>query len=80
MALTSSLDVLPFTDEHGMVREMVRSLVDSKIAPRARHIDETHEFPLEAMRELAGLDLLGVYVPEEYGGAGLDYTTYYIVM
>jgi alkylation response protein AidB-like acyl-CoA dehydrogenase len=80
MALTSSLDVFPFTDEHQMVRDVVRSLVDSKIAPRARHIDEAHEFPLQAMRELAELDLLGVYVPEEFGGAGLDYTTYYIVM
>src|SRR5438552_2450331 len=80
MALISSLDVFPFTDEHHMVREVMRTLVDTKIAPRALHIDESHEFPMQAMHELAELDLLGVYVPEEYGGAGLDYTTYYIVM
>ena len=75
-----SMNVLPFTDEHHMVRETVRSLVDDKIAPRAMEIDEHHKYPHEAMAELAALDMLGIYIPEQYGGAGLDYVTYYIVM
>jgi alkylation response protein AidB-like acyl-CoA dehydrogenase len=80
MPLTSSLEILPFTEEHHMVREVVRTLVDTKIGPRALHVDETHEFPMQAMQELAELDLLGVYVPEQYGGTELDFTTYYIIM
>ncbi|MCH7472425.1 acyl-CoA dehydrogenase family protein [bacterium] len=72
--------MIPFTDEHVMVRETVRSLVDEKIAPRARELDETGVFPHEAMSELAGLDLLGACIPEEYGGAGMDFVAYVIAI
>ena len=79
----SSIDsqfLIPFTDEHEMVRESVRRLVDEKIAPRAFGLDDSHAFPHEAMAELAELDLLGIYVPEEYGGAGMDFVSYIITM
>jgi butyryl-CoA dehydrogenase len=70
----------PFSDEHNMLRESVRELARDKIAPRAVELDETHAFPHEAMRELADLGLLGVYVPEEYGGSGMDFVAYIIAM
>lgn len=79
----SSIDsqfLIPFTDEHALVRETVRSLVDDKIAPLAVSIDANHTFPHEAMAELAALDLLGIFVPEEYGGAGMDFVSYIITM
>jgi alkylation response protein AidB-like acyl-CoA dehydrogenase len=72
--------MIPFTDEHQMVRETVRSLVDDKIAPRAQELDATHEFPRQALTELAALDLLGIYFPEEYGGAGMDFVSFAIAM
>lgn len=80
MSVTQLHGTLPFTDEHHMVRDTVRSLVVDKIAPRASELDRTHEFPRQAMAELAALDLLGIYFPEEYGGAGMDFVAYAIAM
>lgn len=76
----SDFQTFPFSDEHKMVRETVRDLVRDKIAPRAIELDETHEFPAEAMAALAELGLLGVYVPEQYGGSGMDFVAYIIAM
>src|SRR4051812_42898488 len=72
--------LIPFTDEHYMVRDTLRQLVDDVIAPRAIALDESHEFPLDNFRALAELDLLGIFVPEEYGGAGMDFVNYAIAM
>jgi alkylation response protein AidB-like acyl-CoA dehydrogenase len=80
MAAHNAYQTFPFTDEHQMLRETLRDLVRDKIAPRARELDETHEFPHTAMNELAELGLLGVYIPEEYGGAGMDFVAYIIAM
>jgi alkylation response protein AidB-like acyl-CoA dehydrogenase len=80
MSSPSAYGMIPFTEEHQLVRETVRGLVEDKIAPRAAEIDQTHEFPREAMAELAALDLLGSYFPQEYGGAGMDFVTYVITM
>ena len=54
MGAHDTYGIIPFTDEHGMLREMVRSLVDDKIGPRANRLDQEHEFPHEAVKELAG--------------------------
>jgi len=80
MTPTDSYALIPFTDTHRMVRETVRSFTEERIAPRAEEIDRTHEFPLTAFRELAGLDLLGIYMAEEYGGAGMDFVSFIITM
>jgi alkylation response protein AidB-like acyl-CoA dehydrogenase len=63
-----------------MVRDTVRRLTEERIAPRAVEIDQTHEFPLRAFHELASLDLLGTYMAEEYGGAGMDFVSFIITM
>ena len=55
-----------------MIRETVRGFVKDAVAPRAKDIDASCEFPMEAMRRMADLGLLGVPFPEEYGGAGMD--------
>ena len=57
MSAIDSQYLIPFTDEHEMVRETVRGLVNDRIAPRAVSLDESHAFPHEAMQELAELDL-----------------------
>jgi alkylation response protein AidB-like acyl-CoA dehydrogenase len=60
------------TEEQQMIRQAVREFAEKEIAPRARHVDETGEFPVEMFRKMGELGLMGIAVPEEYGGAGAD--------
>jgi len=62
--------------EHRQIQEMVAEFTDEEIAPRAAEIDKTDEFPADLIDEMADLGLLGMPIPEEYGGAGLDYHAY----
>ncbi len=68
------------TEEQQAVREMVRDFAESEIRPIAMEIDETHEFPAENVKKMAELGLLGMFVPEQYGGAGMDYVSYVIAV
>ena len=68
------------TEEQQAVREMVRDFAESEIRPIAQRIDETHEFPHENVKKMAELGLLGMFVPENYGGAGMDYVSYVIAI
>ena len=63
-----------------MLREVIRKYAEEQVAPRAIELDEKHIFPAKAMSELAELDMLGIYIPEEYGGAGMDFTSYVIAI
>ncbi|MEF8790141.1 MAG: acyl-CoA dehydrogenase family protein [Haloarculaceae archaeon] len=65
--------------EHRMIREMVRDFAESEIEPIAQEIEDEHRFPAEVFEELGELDLMGVPVAEEYGGAGGDQLMYAIV-
>ncbi|MER3513594.1 MAG: acyl-CoA dehydrogenase, partial [Chloroflexota bacterium] len=60
------------TEEQEMFRQAVRAFTEKELKPRARHVDETGEFNWEAVRKMGPLGLLGLAVPEEYGGAGVD--------
>jgi butyryl-CoA dehydrogenase len=62
------------------VREMVRDFAESEIRPIAAQIDETHEFPAENTKKMAELGLLGMFVPEEWGGAGMSYLAYVVAI
>ncbi|MFE7635530.1 acyl-CoA dehydrogenase family protein [Kitasatospora sp. NPDC057518] len=68
----ADFDLFRISEEHGMLREAVRSLAEAKIAPFAAEVDEQGRFPQEALDALRGNDLHAVHVPEEYGGAGAD--------
>ncbi len=61
------------TDEQKLFREMVRDFAKKEIEPLAAEIDETDRFPEEIVRKLGELGLLGISIPEEYGGSGGDY-------
>ena len=61
------------TSEQQAVRGMAREWALAEVAPVIHHFDETHEFPHEIVRSLGKTGLLGALVPEEYGGAALDY-------
>ncbi|NTU84124.1 MAG: acyl-CoA dehydrogenase [Chloroflexales bacterium] len=60
------------TDEQELIRRTVREFAEKEIAPRARHVDETGEFPTETFAKMGQLGLMGLPFPEEYGGAGAD--------
>jgi butyryl-CoA dehydrogenase len=68
------------SEEAQSVREMVRDFAESEIRPIAAKIDESHEFPVENVKKMAELGLLGMFVPEEHGGAGMTYLSYVVAI
>jgi alkylation response protein AidB-like acyl-CoA dehydrogenase len=68
------------TEEQKMVRDMVRKFADSEIKPVAAELDEKHEHPAEIVKKLGELKMLGIAVPEEYGGGGMDYVSYVLAL
>ena len=64
------------TDDQQAVRTLARDFAESEIAPVIREFDEKHEFPHAVLARLADTGLLGALVPEQYGGAELDYVSY----
>ena len=61
------------TDEQELIRDSMRAFAQERLAPFAAEWDRNHTFPREALNELAALGALGMVVPEEWGGAGMDY-------
>ncbi len=73
--------MFPFiTDEHRMIEQAARDFGRNAIAPIAAEYDETGDFPLATIREMGQLGFMGIEVPEEYGGAGMDTLAYVLAM
>ncbi|MBV6684507.1 acyl-CoA dehydrogenase [Bacillus sp. JRC01] len=70
---------LRFTEEQKMMRKMVRDFADSEISPFIERMEDG-EFPREILNKIAELGLMGITIPEEYGGAGMDFTSYIIAI
>jgi alkylation response protein AidB-like acyl-CoA dehydrogenase len=68
------------TDEQKAITEMVHQFVDEQILPNAEHYDHEDEFPTPIVEQMKELGLFGVTIPEEYGGMGLDLTTYAMIV
>ena len=66
------IDLANPSEKHQMLREMIRDFVEEFVEPQAHEYDKKEQFNIELFRELGELGLLGITVPEEYGGAGLD--------
>src|SRR5438552_5914163 len=64
---------LALSPEQEAIRKLVREFAEREVKPRAEAIDHTAEFPRDLVQKAADLGLLGILVPEEYGGAGLDH-------
>jgi hypothetical protein len=68
------------SEEHQMIRDALRSFSQERLAPNAARWDREHHFPKQELQELAQLGAFGVAVPEQYGGAGLDYVSLALVL
>lgn len=71
---------LEFTEEQEMVRNSIREFAQNEIAPLAREYDEEEMFPRPQLEALAELGLLGMIIPEEYGGTGFDSVSYALAL
>jgi alkylation response protein AidB-like acyl-CoA dehydrogenase len=78
MATAASLNEK--TDEQKAIIEMVRQFADEQILPQAEHFDHEDLFPTDIVEQMKELGLFGVTIPEEYGGMGLDLTTYAMIV
>ncbi len=71
---------LELTPEHEMIRQAARDFARNEIAPIAAAFDESGEFPFETIKKMGALGLMGIEVPETYGGAGLDTVAYALAL
>ena len=67
-------------EEHELIRRTVREFAEQRVAPVAEELDREHRFPYELVEELAGLGLMGLPIPEQWGGAGGDTISYAIAI
>lgn len=68
------------TDQQKMVEETARNFAKNEIMPQSKEIDEQKRFPEEIIKKLAELGFMGIMVPEEYGGAGMDTISYALAL
>ncbi len=68
------------TEEHLMIQEVAREFAQKRLVPRAEEFDETGKLDMALIKEMGELGLLGVFVPEEYGGSGMDHLSYVLAM
>src|SRR6476620_2661787 len=72
--------ILELTDGQRAYQERIAQFARDRVMPSAAEIDEQGTFPSEVVAELAGLGLMGVTIPTEWGGAGLDYVSYALAL
>jgi len=69
-----------FTEEQELLRKTIKEIAEENFKEKAKEIDKTHRFPRENFELLAKLGMAGLILPEEYGGTGLDYVSYAMVI
>jgi alkylation response protein AidB-like acyl-CoA dehydrogenase len=77
---TTTTPYIEKTDEQKAISDMVRQFADEQIIPSAEHYDHEDSFPEPIVEQMKELGLFGVTIPEEYGGMGLDLTTYAMIV
>lgn len=68
------------TEEQQMIQDMARKFAEREIKPVAAELDRTHKHPAELCAKMGELGLMGITIPEQYGGAGMDYVCYVLSM
>jgi len=74
------MDTSGLTDTHREIRDLAREFAHAEIQPNAAAWNQSHHVPIDALRAMGELGFLGVIIPEEYGGTGLDYTSLAIII
>jgi alkylation response protein AidB-like acyl-CoA dehydrogenase len=69
-----------WSEEHEMMRKMVRDFAETEITPWIESMEEEERFPREVVQALADNGMMGIPIPEEWGGAGADYTSYILTL
>jgi alkylation response protein AidB-like acyl-CoA dehydrogenase len=84
IGMTLTIDVTEnkwgLTESQRMIQDMVRDFAVGSVEPRAAEIDKNNRFPVETFQEMAEMGLMGLPIPEEYGGGGADYISYCITV
>ena len=70
------MNKLFFSKDHYMIRDMCRDFAQNEITPVAKKLDETEAFPKELVKQMGELGIMGINVPEKYGGTGLDMVSF----
>jgi alkylation response protein AidB-like acyl-CoA dehydrogenase len=76
----SDLAIFPLSDEHKMIRDTARNFAQNEIAPIAAQFDESGEFPHATIKKMGAMGFMGIEVPEEFGGAGMDTLAYVLAL
>ncbi|MBE9474437.1 MAG: acyl-CoA dehydrogenase [Chloroflexi bacterium] len=76
----SGNELFPFTEEHEMIRQTAHEFAQREIAPIAAEYDESGDFPIETIMKMGEMGFMGIEVPEEYGGAGMDTLAYVLAL
>jgi alkylation response protein AidB-like acyl-CoA dehydrogenase len=71
---------LELTSEHIMIQQAARDFAQNELAPIAAEFDETGDFPIETINKMGAMGLMGIEIPEEYGGAGMDTLSYVLAL
>ena len=72
--------LFPFSEEHEMIRQAARDFAQNEIAPIAAEFDESGEFPYKTIMKMGKMGFMGIEVPEEYGGTGMDTLAYVLAL
>ncbi len=76
----TDLPIYPLSEEHKMLRDAARDFAQKEIAPIAAEFDESGEFPYTTIKKMGELGFMGIEVPEQYGGAGMDSLSYVLAL
>jgi len=76
----SELALFPLSEEYKMIRDAAHDFAQNEIAPIAAGFDESGEFPMATIKKMGGMGFMGIEVPEEYGGAGMDTLAYVLAL
>lgn len=76
----SDIAMFSLSEEHKMIRDAARDFAQNEIAPIAAQFDESGEFPNETIKKMGEMGFMGIEIPEEYGGAGMDTLSYVLAL
>src|SRR5574342_335812 len=76
----TSYGLFQLNPEHEMIRQAARDFAQKEIAPIAAQFDETGDFPSKTIKKMGEMGFMGIEVPEEYGGAGMDTLAYVLAL